>query len=351
MGRLRRPNLPGGVFHLTARTLDRERLFTPALRTGAIEVIVRAVPASGARLLAVAIMPNHIHLVVQHGDAPLARLMQPILRRLAHALQRAHGRDGPMFWRPYACRACLHPGHVRNAIVYTHLNPVRAGLCSDPRSYAWTSHRLYASRSAAPPPLRVTAAERLGLVLDPDHALPLFATGYGRSPDQLRDDYRAFVAWRLRADRCAAGEPAPWDAGATVRSIEPPPPPLLPWGDAHWHALSPLFHAAAGGGWWPGGRASSPYRPDLADLARATLTRERPGLPLSLVKGRRGGATYSRIRRSMILSMHAAGHRNVDIARFLRLSDSTVSKVVCAARPCRPPGDGIPGQRHGGMGN
>lgn len=149
MGRHQRPNLPGAIFHATARTLHRERLFMPDVRTGALADLADAVPQSGCRILAVAVMSNHLHLVFQQGPRPPAALMQPFLRRLARRTQMAHDREGPIFWRHYGAVACLDPWHARNAIVYTHLNPVRAGIGSQASDYPWTSHGLYADPAPA----------------------------------------------------------------------------------------------------------------------------------------------------------------------------------------------------------
>jgi REP element-mobilizing transposase RayT len=327
MGRRRRPDLPGAVFHLTARTLDRQRLFTAPLRTRALELIVEAVPRSGARLLAVAIMASHLHLVVQQGRRPVATLMQPLLRRLAHLLQRARDVEGPVFWRPYGCTPCMDPRHARNAIAYTHLNPVRAGVCSHPGAYPWTSHRIYAVGVAGT--RGELAAQILSPVLDPGFALPLFAADAGRTTDELRIDYCQYIAWRLVVDRGEA-EGSANDGAHDVR-----PPPVSPTAvDAYWgRAFSPLFHTVHVSGPSPRHPPSRPA-PDIADVARATLAAEAPELPLNLVRGRRGGVHYARIRHRMIRNMHAAGYRNVDIARFIGLSESAVSRVLCASFPC-----------------
>lgn len=326
MGRRRRPNLPGAVFHLTARTLDRERLFTPVLRTTALRVLAAAVPRSGTRLLAAAIMSNHLHLVVQQGERPLYALMQPVLRRLAHLLQRSHGVEGPVFWRPYACTPCLDPDHARNAIAYTHLNPVRARLCADPAGYPWTSHGLYVEQSSEGGVAR-RPDRHLNAVLDPSHALPLFGRGPQRGLDQLRDDYRLYIEWRLAADRQAtAGDP-----DACVEEVVLSPP-ALPAGDTHWgRTFSPFFHPPAAHGGTHFGRRTLDFIPDLSDLARATLAAEGRGLTLDLVRGRRGGARYREIRHRMIRRMHVAGHRSVDIARFVGLSESAVSRVLASS--------------------
>lgn len=322
MGRLRRPYLPGGVFHLTARTLDRKRRLTSRLKTAAITAVSDVVPRSEVRLLAVAIMSSHLHLVVQQGEPPLSALMQPLLRRLALMLQRAHGLEGPMFWRHYGCQPCLNPRHVRNAIVYTHLNPVRAGLCRDPGAYPWTSHALYAGEDTT------TSREIAALVpiLDPGHVLPLFAVERGRPAGCLREDYVAFVRWRLLIDAAHVGND-------TQDPLADPPETIWqPWPDAwapDWsNSLSPLFH--------PPQRANRPsdaelrrqLAPDMTTIARKMLARETPTLSLREIRGRGGGLQYRRVRRAITHRLHAAGYRNVEIARLLGLSESGVSYAL-----------------------
>jgi REP element-mobilizing transposase RayT len=316
--------MPGAVFHLTARTLDRERVFTPALRTRAIAVIAAAVPRSGARLLAATIMSNHLHLVVQQGPLPLHKLMQPVLRRLAHLIQRTRGVDGPVFWRPYGSTPCFDPDHARNAIAYTHLNPVRAHLCTDPVDYPWTTHRLYSDGppllDALPAPVRLLAD-----VVDAGSALSLFVCRVHDRESDAHDAYRRFIEARMQGDRQAGEDRAD---GSALRAAAP----MCCAGNDLWaRDFSPLFHAAPSKG--RAASATRPWRsaPDLADLARATLSAEGPELTLGLVRGRRGGARYARIRHAMIRRMHVAGHRNVDIAHFLGISQSAVSRVICAA--------------------
>ncbi|MDX1674897.1 MAG: transposase [Longimicrobiales bacterium] len=322
MGRQRRPYLPGGVFHLVARTLRREHYFTPRLRTTTLRAAAELAGRSQIQLLAVAAMSNHLHVVVRQGKLPLSAFMQPLLRRLAHRIQHVHHLDGPIFWRPYAARHCRNPSHVRNAIVYTHLNPVRAGVCDKPNSYPWTSHRLYLASS---PPDSALEHPRLAAVLDPDLALPLFAAGPDRSTAQLREDYRQFVRWRLAADRWSD----PDDDPAEAASVSPPP---TAWQDSVWAVdLGPLFQGR------PRRSASEPDvydRPldtvlDLATLARRTLAAEAPGLPLDRIRGRRGGTRAARLRHLIIRRLHAAGYPSVAIAHFIGLSESAVSYVIC----------------------
>lgn len=318
MGRTRRPYLPGAVFHLTARTLNKERLFTPQVRSGALADLVKVTPASKCRVLAVAVMSNHLHLVVQQGKLPLAALMQPFLRRLARRTQRTHGLEGPIFWRHYGAVACLNPWHARNAIVYVHLNPVRAGLVEDPSAYAWTSHDLYAPASQD---RQNSECTRLAAVVDPAIGLPLFAASGDYSVGRLRKDYRAVVEWRLALDRLGIDpDPAADDA-------ELPDRPLAAWHGRSWAiALSPLFHTPTLPGTDSHGLGSP--APDMTTIARNVLALEAPETPLDLLRGPGAGRPRSHLRDKIIRRLHMAGHRNNQIARFLGVSESTVSNAI-----------------------
>lgn len=318
MGRHRRPYLPGAVFHLTARTLRRERLFTSEVRTGALADLAKVTPRSRSRILAVAIMSNHLHLVVQQGELPLSALMQPLLKRLARRTQRAHDREGPIFWRHYSAVACHDPWHARNGILYTHLNPVRAGLADEPSAYPWTSHRLY----ALPPGSRGDdATRRLESVVDPSVGLPLFAATRDLSADGLRADYRAVVEWQLAMDQAGA------DPGTAANDSDVPDRPAAAWQGRSWSdALSPLFHTPARMARDHPGLISP--APDMTTIARNVLAFAAPEVPLDLIRRPGAGRRRSLLRHAIIRRLHGAGYRNIQIARFLGVSESTVSNAI-----------------------
>ncbi len=310
--------MPGAVFHLTARMQGREPWLTPTLRNRVMDYMATAVGYSDGRLLAFAIMPNHLHLVLRQGQWPLDRIMQPFLRRTALLVQRSHGLEGHVFERRYGHRVCLDPEYVRTAVVYVHLNPIRARLVNNPSGYPWSSHAFYAGRAAIP--------ERVKGALQIADALRLFAVTSSPGVEELRSAYLARVEWRLQCDRQGEQEA---DNAAADRSSIPPPAPA---GDLCWaRYYAPLFRDGVDPG-RDGSSGTSGAGAEIADLARLTLAEHAPHLHLEMVRSPYKGREAVAVRRIMIRRMRAAGHRGASIARYLRISDQAVSNVL--RMPC-----------------
>lgn len=318
MGRRPRSHSPGAVFHLTARTQGGEPWFTPVLRSRVVDYAASAIRRSDATLLAYAIMPNHLHLVLRQGRQRLDRVMQPLLRRSALLVQRSHGLVGHVFERRYRDHACLDPDYARNAVVYTNLNPLRAGLEADPGEYAPSSHALYLGDDVVP--------ETLAPALAVDDGLRLFASRHNGTIDDLRAAYRRFVDWQLACDRHRAAERRGEEAG-----LLPVRPSVLA-GDLCWsRSLAPLFRdkAAEVGDLARNGAAAAV---DLEAIARQTLAEYAPDLRLEVVRGNSKCRAIVRLRRLMIPRMAAAGHSGSAIARYLGVTQQCVSNVLRGAR-------------------
>lgn len=319
MGRKRRPHLPGGTFHVVTRCQGREAMFTPELRTRFVALLREEIAFRDAKLFAYVVMPNHVHLIVQQGREPLWRLMQALLRRAALAVLRAHRREGHVFERRYRAHICGTPDHFRNAIVYTHLNPVRAGLCAAPSEYAWSSHGAWLQRDVAadggPHPISLT------------HAAQAFATAPNRTPQELASDYLAYLDWRNHCDSLRAD-----DESAECPSMPQPP---IASGDAYWAQCLASPYVTSSTRFLDPGTSdpiARPVRPDLAAIASVVLRASEPTLLPDLVRSRWGGPAYVRARRAIIEKAAAAGYRGTEIAAYLRISPPAVSAVLTAQR-------------------
>ncbi|MFW6330926.1 MAG: transposase [Gemmatimonadota bacterium] len=82
------------VFHLVSRTHRHEPWFEPALRPGIARLIQDTTGRTDAELMAYAVMPNHIHVLLRQGYDELKDVMQPLLRRVAYRVQQYHGFEG-----------------------------------------------------------------------------------------------------------------------------------------------------------------------------------------------------------------------------------------------------------------
>ncbi len=317
MSRSRRPYLPGTAFHIAARTIGHEPWFSDvAVSSRIVSIIGMALTRTDARLLAYAIMPNHLHLIVHQRSAPLAQLMQPICRQSALVVQQAKKREGYIFERRFRAKPCVDADHLREAIVYVHRNPVAASLCSDAAQYPWSSHAQYCSAAAAAP------ASALAVTT----VCELFAATEAEARADRACSYLRYYAWR---DQCAS---LPEDAPR-------PPRPEVAFGNSFWARdfvslpQDPL------------------RRPDLRDIVVRAIQEIAPGLDLDMLRLRRRGSTIVALRRAIIERAVRAGHRGVDIARILNVSETTVSKVATAILDRPPVRFGAQQMHHMGIGH
>lgn len=295
MSRRKRSHLPGTVFHLTSRTHRKELLFlNDALRDDIVDIIDKSLTRSDASLIAFTIMPNHLHVVVRQGDAPLSQLMHPLCRGVARASQRRLKLKGHIFGDRFHDKECSGADHLREIVVYTHRNPVRARLCELPADWKWSSRPFYVGETMLKPRI--------------DGALGLFAVSPDDDRAALYAGYLRYEEWRRACDCLAEGE---------LR----PPQPLYPAGDQYYarhFTTTPLVER--------------PPRPDLCDIAWKAINELAPGLSLQDVVHYHGSRQIAALRKVIIERALRAGHRNRPVARYMHASDTLVSRVRARLR-------------------
>jgi REP element-mobilizing transposase RayT len=322
MARPLRPHLPGAIYHITSRTQGKVSYFTGEIPSSILQILADALHGKDVRLLAIAVMSNHLHLIIQQGNTRIGGILQPPLTRIACLIQRVHGVENHVFGARYHAEPILEPEYLRTAIVYIHLNPVRAKLCDEPGRYSWTSHSLYADGTAPKWP-----DARLANLFALQDTLPLFATSPSLTEEDLRRDYRAYIRWRLDMDRAQA------NGGSNGPASEPPPFPLY-YQDCLWAThFASLFPS-------PGSSISlhgdqpdaSPQVLEPREIARDVLSALAPDLHPDEIRGRSGGSRLTAIRRAIILRMDALGYSGVQIAGWLRIDPSRVSRALATGR-------------------
>ena len=151
MPRLPRLHVPGGYYHVILRGNHREDLFAIAADRVRLNEIVGAVfERLGARGHAFCWMSNHLHLLVQVSEQPLAKVMQRVAMRYSRYRHRQLRTSGHLFERRYRAKLVEMDAYVFALLRYIHLNPVVAGIVTDPADYAWSSHRAYLGQESFP---------------------------------------------------------------------------------------------------------------------------------------------------------------------------------------------------------
>lgn len=88
------------------------------------------------------LMTNHVHLLVtsERTDGP-AKLMQSLGRCYVQYINRAYKRSGSLWEGRYKSSAVQAETYLFACMRYIELNPVRAGMVTDPAHYRWSSYR------------------------------------------------------------------------------------------------------------------------------------------------------------------------------------------------------------------
>ena len=94
-------------------------------------------------LYACVLMPNHFHLLLAVGRVPLSKAMQVLLYRYTRRYNQRYRKSGHLFQGRYTAILCDRDNYLMELIRYLHLNPVRAGMVSEPGGYRWSSHEAY----------------------------------------------------------------------------------------------------------------------------------------------------------------------------------------------------------------
>jgi len=143
MGRVRRVEVGGMVYHALNRANFRSTLFPKAAQyQDFLDVMKESLSRVPMRLLAYCLMPNHWHMVLYpRGDGDLSRFMQRIT--LTHT-QRYHVQtrtvgQGHIYQGRYKSLPVEAGGHLLAVVRYVERNARRAGLVKHAEDWPWSS--------------------------------------------------------------------------------------------------------------------------------------------------------------------------------------------------------------------
>jgi putative transposase len=231
------------------------------------------------RVYACCLMDTHYHTLLDTPRGNLSEFTRALNTTYSKEFNRRHARVGHTFEQRFHSLVVQREKYLRRVARYIALNPVKAGLCNDAADWPWSTHRATAGLENAPPWL-----------------------------------HRDWLRWAFRADTLPEAQRR---YRAYVRDRAG-----LTWSFAPTTAVGTArFKKAIGESL----ERDAENRPVPIECRRCA----RP--PLAQVFS--WEEADSRSRDALILAAHGRhGYRVVEIAKFLAVAPSTVSKALRRAR-------------------
>jgi REP element-mobilizing transposase RayT len=180
MPRLGRLDAPGVLHHIMIRGIERRNIFKDDTdREDFLARVARLLPETQATCYAWALLPNHAHLLLRTGVAPLPSLMRRLLTGYAVRFNHRHKRHGLLFQNRYKSVVCQEDLYFTELVRYLHLNPLRAGILA---SLTELNRYPYCGHSAL-----------LGKVQRRWQATEYVLTYFGKTVARARKAYGAYV--------------------------------------------------------------------------------------------------------------------------------------------------------------
>jgi putative transposase len=188
----RRPRLfiPGYPHHVVQRGHNRNAVFIePADYEYYLANLAEFKAEYDVAVYAWCLMTNHVHLVLAprtDGHA-ISALMRRVSARQARYVNRLETRSGTLWEGRFKCSVVDTDEYLLACMRYVDLNPVRAGICSHPAEYRWSSYAQKVGR---------VRADHDDAWLDPDPV----TRGLGDKESARQRAYAQFVATKIPDD-------------------------------------------------------------------------------------------------------------------------------------------------------
>jgi REP element-mobilizing transposase RayT len=280
MARRRRIQFLGAVYHVMSRGNRKSTIVDDDDdRRAFMNTFGEAARDHHVRVYACCLMGTHYHTLLDTPRGNLSEFMRTLNSEYSKAFNRRHERVGHTFEQRFESLVVQREKYLRRVARYIALNPVKARLCRDAADWPWSTHRATAGLEDAPSWLHLDWlrwAFRAGLLPDAQHHYQ----EYVRDPAGLTWSFALTAALGTPRFKKAVG-------ASLERCGEDRPIP----GDCRRWARPPLEQV---------------FSSEEAD---------------------------SRSRDALILLAHmTCGYRLAEIARFLAVAPSTVSKALTRAR-------------------
>ena len=196
MPRKARIDAPGALHHIIVRGIEKRRIFyNDQDRDNFIERLGDILPQTDTPCYAWALIPNHLHLLLRTGTAPISNVMQRLLTGYAVRFNHRHRRHGQLFQNRYKSILCQEDPYLLELVRYIHLNPLRAGLVKDLKdlyNYKYSGHSVLMGKTKVD-------------WQDTDYILKFFDSRYANARKRYREYLKKGIASGRRTDLVGGG--------------------------------------------------------------------------------------------------------------------------------------------------
>src|SRR3989339_1868284 len=166
MPRQGRIHVPGGIYHVIQRGLERKEIFHGHSDYAEfLRRLEKCMKDTGHKCYGWSLMPNHFHLLMRSGVKPLSDLMRKLLTGYAVYHNNKYARSGYLYQNRYKSILCQEDTYLLELVRYIHLNPLRAGLVKDMdglNKFPWSGHAVILGTRRAPFQTTGEILERFG---------------------------------------------------------------------------------------------------------------------------------------------------------------------------------------------
>jgi REP element-mobilizing transposase RayT len=144
VARTARVDAAEAAHHVMIKGIERREIFLgDEDRRDFVARLERLLPEEGWRCFAWALMPNHVHLVLQSSCGGLSRLMARLDTGYALGFNRRHQRSGYLFQNRFKSRVVEDDADLMGLVIYAHRNPLVAGIVASTTElerFPWCGH-------------------------------------------------------------------------------------------------------------------------------------------------------------------------------------------------------------------
>ena len=144
MARGQRVKSVSGIYHIMMRGNNKQQVFFDTedyFKFLSVLGICKGI--CGFKIYAYCLMDNHIHLLIQEGDEPIAKVFKRVGVRFVGWYNAKYKRCGNLFQGRFKSIPVNDDEYFITVLRYIHQNPVKAGIVKKCSEYSFSSYNAY----------------------------------------------------------------------------------------------------------------------------------------------------------------------------------------------------------------